>query len=218
MLRLSFFSVISLIILLACSKGPDSSKSVFTDAVDYASFPDIENCEEESVQDLKYFKCKDSQDIYLAALDSAKAQNKPLMVTFGFNTCPYCKVLDAEIYDPDNPITAQAVKQYLSPEAAMELGDFTLPAVRLHARSDHGLKLADNLGVTQMAQDRGWHRVWSPFVVFVNPQTGAMASESLWEASEIYCDWPANIAVSLEKNGYVARGKPQVQRKRCPKS
>lgn len=204
------------VLMVACSNN-SSETSVFTEAIDYAAFPNVENCKEERVRDVRYYQCKSSRDIYEAALANAKAQGKPLMVTFGFNTCPYCKVLDMEIYDPANPITAQRVTQYLSREAASELTDLSILTVRIHARSEHGLKLADELGVTQMANIRGWHRVWSPFVVFVNPETGAMASESLWEANEIYCDWAANIAVSFEKNGMVERGKPQIRRERCPK-
>ena len=214
---LSPLSLFALIVLSACSQGQIKGESVFVDAIDYAAIPSMENCQEERVKEVRYYQCKSSKDIYLAGLKAAKAQNKPLMVTFGFNTCPYCKVLDAEIYDPKNPVTREAVQQYLSVNAAAKLEDFSLPQIRIHARSDHGLQLANDLGVTQMAQARGWHRVWSPFIVFVNPETGAMASESQWEAKEIYCDWAANIAVSLEKNGYVTRGKPQTHRKRCPK-
>lgn len=211
-----FFILMCVVSLAACS-GVSSETSVFTDAVDYAAFETLENCQEEKVREIRYYQCKSSREIYTAALAEAKSQGKPLMVTFGFNTCPYCKVLEKEIYDPVNPITSDKVLQYLSREASSSLSEFSLPTVRIHARSEHGLKLADDLGVTQMANIRGWHRVWSPFVVFVNPETGAMASESLWEATEIYCDWAANIAVSLEKNGTVKRGKPQSQRKRCPK-
>ena len=87
----------------------------------------------------------------------------------------------------------------------------------LHARSDHGLALADELGVTEMAKAAGWHRVWAPFVVFVNPKTGEMTSESKWEAKEIYCDWAAGVATSLEKIGMAEVGEPVTLRKRCPK-
>lgn len=211
-----FAACLVAILMVACSNA-SSEKSVFTDAVNYADFPSSENCREEKVREVRYYQCESSRDIYDAALANAKAKGQPLMVTFGFNTCPYCKVLDREIYDPSNPITAERVTQYLSRDAASKLKDLSIPTVRIHARSDHGLKLADELGVTQMANIRGWHRVWSPFVVFVNPETGAMASESLWEAKDVYCDWAANIAVSLEKNGMVKRGKPQIQRTRCPK-
>jgi hypothetical protein len=204
--------------LSACAGGGSDKTSVFKDAIDYASISSFDTgCQEEKVRKVKYFQCKDSRALYEAAFDKAKAQGKPLMVTFGFNTCPYCLKLDKEIYDTENPVTGDRVKQYLSREAAAALGELEVLTLRLHARSEHGLRLADELGVTQMAQSRGWHRVWSPFVVFVNPQSGAMASESLWEAETVYCDWAANIAVSLEKNGTVKRGRPQAPRKRCPK-
>ncbi len=202
--------------LAACGSGTQSA-SVFKEAIDYSTIPSLPNCTEEKVRTVKYFQCKDSRSIYEAAFEKAKSEGKPLMVTFGFNTCPYCLRLDKEIYDPANPIKADAVTQYLSREAAATLGDLEVLTVRLHARSEHGLRLADDLGITEMAQSRGWHRVWSPFIVFVNPQTGAMSSESLWEAKQSYCDWAASIAVSLEKNGMVKRGRPQTPRKRCPK-
>ena len=95
---------------------------------------------------------------------------------------------------------------------------FKLPFIRLHARSDHGLVLADELGITEMAVAAGWHRVWSPFVVLVNPKTGAMTSESEWEAKEIYCDWTGGTATSLEKIDMAEAGEPVMARKRCPKA
>jgi len=193
-----------------------SAKSVFVPAVNYTDFARLPNCKEEVSRNLRYHACRDSKALYTAALASAKRQGKPLMVTFGFNTCPYCKKLEAEIYDPKNPITSDRVTQYFA-SAADKSAPFELPVLRLHARSPHGLKLADELGVTVMANDRGWHRVWSPFVVFVNPQTGAMASESLWEAKEIYCDWAANIAVSLENINMLEHGEGGAERKRCAK-
>jgi len=213
------------ITLTACSGGGETSaptdssqaQSVFVPAVNYTDFALIPNCTEEVTRNLRYHACRDSRALYEAALANAKRQGKPLMVTFGFNKCPYCKVLEAEIHDPENPVTSERVTQYFADVAQSDV-PFTLPTVRLHARSEHGLRLADELGMTQMAQARGWHRVWSPFVVFVNPETGAMASESLWEAKEIHCDWAANIAVSLENIDMLERGKGGAERKRCPKA
>jgi len=212
------------LVLAACSGGDNASApiaetsggSVFTPAVTYTDFALIPNCKEEPVREVRYHACRDSRAIYKAALANAKRQGKPLMVTFGFNKCPYCKVLDADIHNPAKPVTSNRVTQYFAASAKPD-APFTLPTVRLHARSEHGLRLADELGMTKMANDRGWHRVWSPFVVFVNPETGAMASESLWESKEIHCDWAANIAVSLENIGMLTRGEGGAERKRCAK-
>jgi thioredoxin-related protein len=194
---------------------------LFKQALDYNSISRIEGCVDEVPRDLKYHNCRDSKAIYTRALSTAKAMDKPLMVIFGFNKCPYCIKLESEIMDPRKPLRSYDAAQYFSKaehakyKAAGKA--FKLPFIRLHARSDHGLVLADELGITEMANEAGWHRVWSPFVVFVNPRTGAMTSESKWEAKEIYCDWAAGVAASLEKIDMGAAGEPVTARKRCPK-
>lgn len=195
---------------------------IFQAALDYNGVPRIEDCTDEVARDVKYHNCRDSKAIYTRALASAKASNKPLMVIFGFNKCPYCIKLESEIMDPRNPLRGHDVAKYFSAaeQAKYQAAGkpFKLPYVRLHARAAHGLALADELGITEMAVDAGWHRVWSPFVVFVNPQTGKMTSESEWEAKEIYCDWAAGVATSLEKIDMAEAGEPMTARKRCAKS
>jgi thioredoxin-related protein len=195
---------------------------VFKAALDYNAIPRIEGCTDEVPRNVKYHNCRDSKDIYSRALATAKAMDKPLMVIWGFNKCPYCIKLESEIMDPRDPLKSGGVAQYFS---AAEQAKYKaagkplkLPFVRLHARSDHGLALADELRVTEMANAAGWHRVWSPFVVFVNPKTGAMTSESEWEAKEIYCDWAAGVATSLEKIDMAEAGEPVTPRKRCSKA
>jgi len=207
----------------AAAKVPEFLNApIFTPAIDYAKIEKIPGCKDEVSRNLKYHNCRDSKKIYEAALQEAKAENTPLMVIFGFNKCPYCVVLERTIFNPKNPVRGGHVAQYLSKPELEDLmaakTPLSVPFIRLHARSKHGLKLADDLGVTEMAKAAGWHRVWSPFVVFVNPETGKMTSESEWEAKEVYCDWPANIAVSLEKIDLVKAGEPLRPRKRCPKS
>ena len=195
---------------------------VFKTALDYNAIPRIEGCVDEVPRNVKYHNCRDSKAIYTRALSTAKAMDKPLMVIFGFNKCPYCIKLESEIMDPRKPLRSNDVAQYFSKvEHAKYMADekpFKLPFIRLHARADHGLALADELGITEMAKAAGWHRVWSPFVVFVNPRTGAMTSESEWEAKEIYCDWTAGIATSLEKIDMAEAGETMTARKRCPKA
>lgn len=194
---------------------------VFSPAVDYLTVEKIANCQEEPVRKVKYFACRASRTLYERALKNAKRNNQPLMIIFGFNRCPYCEVLERTMFNPAKPVRGGHVARYFSTSALgtymAKKAQLDIPVLRLHARSTHGLKLADDLGITQMAKERGWTRVWSPFVVFVNPHTGAMASESEWEAKEVYCDWPANVAVSLEAIGFIEKGEPYTERKRCPK-
>lgn len=203
--------------LAAFEKAP-----IFKTALDYNGIPRVKGCVDEVPRDMKYHNCRDSKLIYTRALGTANAMNKPLMVIFGFNKCPYCIKLESEIMDPRNPLRSHDVAQYFSTAAfeqyQAEQDSVKIPYVRIHARADHGLALADELGITEMAVAAGWHRVWSPFVVFVNPKTGEMTSESEWEATEIYCDWAAGAAVSLEKIGMVEAGDAVTARKRCAKS
>jgi len=163
---------------------------VFVPAIDYEKIEKIPKCKDEVDRKIKYHNCRQSAQIY--------------------------------IFNPENPVRTVHVARYFSKTELQRFmsakSPLSIPYIRIHARSEHGLKLADNLGVTDMAKAAGWHRVWSPFVVFVNPQTGDMTSESEWDAKDIYCDWPANIAVSLEKLGMVKDGPPLHVRKRCSKS
>lgn len=195
---------------------------VFQAALDYNGVPRMKGCVDEVPRDVKYHNCRDSKLLYTRALGTANAMDKPLMVIFGFNKCPYCIKLESEIMDPRNPLRSHDVAKYFSAAeyAKYQAGEDSvkLPFIRLHARADHGLALADELGITEMAVAAGWHRVWSPFVVFVNPKTGEMTSESEWEATEVYCDWAAGVATSLEKIGMAEAGEPMTLRKRCAKS
>jgi len=207
---------------LKAQLAPFEKTPLFKAAVDYNSIPRVKGCEDEVPREIKYHNCRDSKLIYTRALGTANAMNKPLMVIFGFNKCPYCIKLESEIMNPRNPLRSHDVAQYFSKAAfetyQAEQDSVKIPFVRLHARADHGLALADELGITEMAEAAGWHRVWSPFVVFVNPKTGEMSSESEWEAKEIYCDWAAGVATSLEKIDMTEAGKPVTERKRCPKA
>lgn len=194
---------------------------VFVPAVDYEVFAKLDNCAEEPGREVKYYACRDSKILYDAALKKAKADGQPLMVIFGFNRCPYCAVLERAIFDPQKPMRGGHIARYFSRPALQKFMAEKKPlkvfVLRLHARSEHGLKLAGDLAITEMAKERGWHRVWSPFVVLVNPETGKMASHSKWEAKDVYCDWPVNIVTSLETIDMVKTGDLFTERKRCAK-
>lgn len=192
---------------------------LFTPAIDYQKIDRLPACRDEVRRNMRYHNCRDSREIYTAALAAAKRDGKPLAIFFGFNRCPYCAVLHKQIFDPARPMRDANLVRYFSKPAIENYGRsgeaLELPYVNIHARSDHGLKLADDLGVTALAKERGWHRVWSPFIVFVDPATEKLASQNYWEAPETHCDPMADFAVNLEELGMIKKGPPVKQRKRC---
>lgn len=192
---------------------------LFTPAVDYNSFPRMDKCRDEVPRRLRYHNCRDSHAIYDAGLKAARDANKPLVIFFGFNKCPYCAVLERQIFDPKRPLRDGNLVRYFSAEAIEDYGrkaaPLKLPYINIHARSPHGLKLADDIGVSALAKARGWHRVWSPFVVFVDPKTERLVSQNYWEAPETHCDPIADFAVNLEELGVIKPGEPVSERKRC---
>jgi len=192
---------------------------VFEPALDYTDIPKQDGCQEEIPGRTRYHRCRNSAQIYARAKQNAEAKNQPLMVVFGFDTCPSCAALDRRIFNPKRPVETRDVVQFFS---SAELKDhlendrpLKISVVRIHARSKHGLKLADDLGVTRMSEERGWYRVWSPFLLFVNPASGQMHSESYWESKEGYCNYGTIIAVSVEAIAMARPGTPYRERKRC---
>ena len=192
---------------------------LFEPALDYTKIPKIEDCEEKTIGPPKYHACRNSRAIYDRAFANTKITGQPLMVIFGFDTCPSCKAMDRVVFNPKNPMTNTHLVRYFSKPAINKIVSENAPlkisVVHIHSRSKHGLKLADELGATKMATDRGWHRVWSPFILFINPQTGKMHSESYWEAEELFCDWGAELAANIEGIAIVEKGASYIERKRC---
>ena len=192
-------AIAAMFALSACSGGSDAP--LFVDAVDYAALEPDAACQTDPANAI-YRSCIDSQTLYTAALEGAKEQGNPLMVIWGFNECPYCKVFDAENFNPEAPLKAADFIKKLTPDqrAAMSKqarADFQISVVRLHARTANGLAFADKLGVTDLAKARGWHRVWSPFIMVVNPETGAINTEEKWNAQWSFCESASEFIVNL---------------------
>jgi len=192
---------------------------LFKPAIDYNETARLENCRDEVPRRLRYHNCRDSRALYEAGLEAAKADGKPLAVFFGFNKCPYCAVLHKQIFDPARPMRDGNLVRYFSRDAIEDYGragkPLQIPYINIHARSPHGLKLADEIGITAMAKQRGWHRVWSPFIAFVDPESGKIVSQNYWEAPETHCDPIADFAVNLEELGVIKAGPPTTERERC---
>lgn len=196
---LKSFAIGAMLALSSCGGGGDTL--LFVDAVDYEAMNPEAGCPTDPANAI-YRSCIDTETLYAAALASAKEAGNPLMVIWGFNECPYCKVFDGENFNPDKPWkTADFVKK-LTPgqRAAMgkeALSNYQISTVRLHARTPNGLAFADKSGVTELARARGWNRVWSPFIMVVDPETGQMHTEEEWNAQWSFCESASEFIVNL---------------------
>lgn len=192
---------------------------LFESALIYTNIPKLADCTERTLRAPKYHACRDSSEIYAKALANAKAKNQPLMILFGFDSCPNCRRLHKQIFHPKRPMRNADVIKYFSKPAissyVLQNVPFKISTVHINTHSKHGQKLADDLGVTKMAQARGGNRVWSPFIVFVNPHSGHMSSQNYWNPKDTYCDWGTDFATSIESIGMVQVGTPYAERKRC---
>ena len=206
------FAFLALLSLGAC--GGQSGTNLFVDAVDYATLQTEGGCKDDPANAI-YYACIDSETLYEAAVASAKERGTPLMVIWGFNECPYCKVFDGENFNPEAPWkTADFIKK-LTPDqrsamTAEARAGYQISVVRLNARTQNGLDFADKLGVTDLARERGWHRVWSPFIMVVDPDTRTIHTEEKWNAQWSFCESASEFIVNLvaigalpEDNGHV---------------
>jgi len=226
----SFFTLIFTVVFcthIAHGQTPEQQRAMadllqtplFEPALDYSKIEKIDGCEDRTLRPPKYHRCRDSAEIYKMAVANAKAKKQPLMIIFGFDTCPSCVAMQRVVFNTKRPMTNNHLVRYFSRAAlntyVLAGNPLRISVVRIHSRSDHGLKLADDIGATKMAKERGWHRVWSPFILFMNPETGKYHSESFWEAESVFCDWGAEFATGVEALGYAEAGKPYVDRERC---
>lgn len=196
---LQSFAAIAVFFLSACGGGSDTL--LFVDAVDYAAMEPAGGCPTDP-ENAIYHSCIDTETLFTAAVENAKAEGHPLMVVWGFNECPYCKVFDGENFNPDAPWRTSDFIKKLTPDqrAAMPKearADYQISIVRLHARTPNGLAFADKIGVTDLANERGWHRVWSPFIMVVDPETGNIHTEEKWNAQWSFCESASEFIVNL---------------------
>jgi len=180
---------------------------VFEDALDISQIPKIEDCKEHTIRAPKYNKCRNSTAIYARALANAQAANHPLMVVFGFDTCPPCAALDKSVFNPQTPMTNDKIVRYYSKTALNEYAATGKPlkimVAFIHSKSKHGQKLAVDLGIKNPLRP--------PFILLIDPVTGAQHSES----KARYCDWGAQFAADLEGIASIQTGDSNRPRLRC---
>lgn len=196
------------LVLSACSgASEDPGKPLFVAAVDYADFTPAAGCTVD-VPNATYRVCIDPAALYAAAVSSAQAADNPLMVIWGFEECPFCKKFAQEEMNPKNPRTiADFVTNTLSKSQRQSLPnagkDFQISVLHLHVRAPAGEALAERFGVTDIARERGWHRVWSPFVTFTRPGSDTFVAQTQFEQGEKPCEYVDDFAISLEQLGYI---------------
>lgn len=196
------------LLVSACGENTRASdRPLFVPAVDYADFTPAPGCTLD-VGEATYRACLDPRALYAAAVESAKAADNPLMVVWGFEECPYCQKFKAEEMNPDNPRTiADFVTNTLSAAQRDSLPnsgkDFQISVLHIHVRTPDGASLAEALGVTDIARERGWHRVWSPFVSFTRPGSNTFVAQTQFQQGEKPCHYVDDFAISLEQLGYI---------------
>ena len=192
---------------------------LFEPAVDYTTAKHLPDCTPRNGERTIYHECLDSDALYEAAIVAAKAKGQPLMVLFGFDECPSCAQLDGKLF-PKKPLAKIELTDFVSDKAYDQMIDEksapTISVVRIHIRNKNAEALAERLGVVKMANDRGWHRLWSPFILMVDPKTGKMHSEESWRGSDYHCyGYMSEIATNLEALKFLPEGKLPKYREMC---
>jgi len=197
----------AMLLVSACSQSTNAKDPLFVDAINYADFTPAAGCSAD-VPDATYRACINPDALYAAAVESAQAADNPLMVVWGFEECPYCKKFAQEELNPENPRSiGDFVGNTLSSKQRKSLpnngADFQVSVLHLHVRAPAGAALAERLGVTDIARERGWHRVWSPFVTFTRPGSDTFVAQTQFEQGEKPCAYVDDFAISLEQLGYI---------------
>nr|WP_156780931.1 hypothetical protein [Hyphomonas sp. Mor2] len=206
--RLSSLLALAATLLAACAPTtPASDKPLFVPAVDYADFTPAPGCVVDK-PDADYRACIDPRALYAAAIESATEADNPLMVIWGFQECPFCQKFAAEEMNPENPrLIGDFVGNALTETQRASLPnngeDFQISVLHLHVRAPMGEALAEQLGVTDIARSRGWHRVWSPFVTFTRPGSHTFVAQTQFQQGEKPCNYVDDFAISLEQLGYI---------------
>ncbi|MEO1662450.1 MAG: thioredoxin family protein [Pseudomonadota bacterium] len=205
------------LLVSACSGAAiDPDKPLFVNAVDYADFTPAEGCTAD-VPDAIYRACLDPNALYAAAVTSAQEAGNPLMVVWGFEECPYCQLFQKTELNEDTPRTiADFVGNTLSSKQAASLprggADFQVSVLHIQVRTPEGAELAEQLGVTDIARERGWHRVWSPFVTFTRPGSDTFVAQTQFEQGEKPCEYVDDFAISLQQLDYIPADPTKVRR------
>ena len=216
----TLFHIVALLTLFYVSIGSshaqDLKAPLFDANFDYDAVSTLPNCNQRVTPRTKYFKCKNSAELFVAAKDWAKASDQPLMVIFGFDECPSCQAIEQLYFGRKEPISKEMFIPFVSDIQAKTKDIPTISVARIHIRNENAEAMVKRLGLVDYAESKNWHRLWSPFIVLFDPKTGEWHSEETWDSEIVYCyDAIAEIAVSLEELGYMQKGKTLKYRETC---
>ena len=216
----TLFHIVALLTLFYVSIGSphaqDLKAPLFDTNFDYDALSMLPNCNQRVTPRTKYFKCKNSAELFVAAKDWAKASDQPLMVIFGFDECPSCQAIEQLYFGRKEPISKEMFIPFVSDIQAKTKDIPTISVARIHIRNENAEAMVKRLGLVDYAESKNWHRLWSPFIVLFDPKTGEWHSEETWDSEIVYCyDAIAEIAVSLEELGYMQKGKTLKYRETC---
>ena len=216
----SLFHIVTLLTLfyvsIGASHAQDLKAPLFDTNFDYDAVSTLANCNQRVTPRTKYFKCKNSAELFDAAKDWAKTSDQPLMIIFGFDECPSCQAIEHLYFGRKEPISKEMFIPFISDTQAKTKDIPTISVARIHIRNENAEALVKRPGLVDYAESKNWHRLWSPFIVLFDPKTGEWHSEETWDSEIVYCyDAIAEIAVSLEKLGYMQKGNTLKFREKC---
>jgi hypothetical protein len=219
-MRRATVSLLAALAFTACGEEatPPQGPLVFEKAVDYAAFQPIEGCKGERAKPT-YFKCLDARELYDAALNRAEEEDRPLMIVWGFDECPSCMKLEKTELSGRNAWTVDRfLKDALTPAqrkaALASQEDFRILTLKIDVRRPSGAALAEEIGVTGIAQSRGFDRIRTPFITLTNADTGALVSQAELGEGFRPCNRADEFVLNLVEAGFLPDD-PSRDRRMC---
>ena len=219
-MRRAAISLLAALAFAACGEeaAVPQGPLVFEKAVDYAAFQPIEGCTGERAKPT-YFKCLDPRQLYDAAFSRAQEEGRPLMIVWGFDECPSCMALEkTELSGKKAWTVDRFLKDALTPaqrEAALaSQDDYRILNLKIDVRRPSGNALAEELGVTAIARERGFDRIRTPFITLTNTETGVLVSQAEREAGARPCNRADEFVLNLVEAGFLPDD-PSRERRKC---
>ncbi|MEM1389985.1 MAG: hypothetical protein AAGG45_02810 [Pseudomonadota bacterium] len=214
----TFFMIAILSVLAQAKADAPNERPLFELAVDYSTLERNPVCRRDAEGAL-YKRCYNARSVYQAASQRAEAENKPLMTIWGFDECSACQFLETREFNPDDPWKTDRFAQWaLSPKQKAGLSnqgrDLKILLVRINSQSPSGQRLAEDLGILDLARERGGRRVWSPFITMTDTASGKIVSQASMRGGEQPCNRWDEFALNLEALGFIPSD-PSYERRIC---